>query len=28
MKNPPQTDPADSAAPLPPYFDISWWTGR
>ena len=25
MKNPPQEDPA---APMPPYFDNSWWTGR
>lgn len=28
MKNPPQADPNDSAAPMPPYFGISWWTGR
>jgi hypothetical protein len=28
MKNPPQADPSDSNAPLPPYFDISWWIGR
>lgn len=28
MKNPPKADPNDSAAPIPPYFGISWWTGR
>lgn len=28
MKNPPQADPSDSTAPMPPYFDISWWIGR
>ena len=28
MKNPPQSDPSDSTAPMPPYFDISWWIGR
>jgi hypothetical protein len=28
MKNPPQTDPADGVSSMPPYFDISWWTGR
>ena len=28
MKNPPQADPADGAAPMPPYFDVSWWIGR
>jgi len=28
MKNPPQSDPSDLAAPMPPYFDISWWTGH
>jgi len=28
MKNPPQSDPSDSNAPLLPYFGISWWTGR
>lgn len=28
MKNPPQADSNDSAAPIPPYFGISWWTGR
>jgi hypothetical protein len=25
MKNPPESD---LAAPMPPYFDISWWTGH
>ena len=25
MKNPPQ---ADGPAPMPPYFDVSWWIGR
>lgn len=28
MKSTPQPDPNDVAGPLPPYFDISWWTGR
>lgn len=28
MKNPPQADLNDTAAPMPPYFGISWWTGR
>jgi hypothetical protein len=28
MSNPPQSDPSDSTAPMPPYFDISWWIGR
>jgi hypothetical protein len=28
MANPPQPDPSDVAAPIPPYFDISWWSGR
>jgi hypothetical protein len=28
MGNPPQPDPSDVAAPTPPYFDISWWSGR
>jgi hypothetical protein len=28
MSNPPQADPSDSTAPMPPYFDISWWIGR
>lgn len=28
MKNPPQADPADTTASMPPYFDISWWIGR
>ena len=28
MKNTPQPDPNDVGGPLPPYFDMSWWTGR
>ena len=29
MKSTPQPDPADAVGgPLPPYFDISWWSGR
>lgn len=28
MSNPPKPDPSDSNAPVPPYFDITWWTGR
>jgi hypothetical protein len=28
MKSTPQPDPNDVGGPLPPYFDISWWTGR
>lgn len=28
MKTPPYSDPSDLNAPVPPYFDISWWTGR
>jgi hypothetical protein len=28
MSNPPQADPSDSTASMPPYFDISWWIGR
>lgn len=28
MKSTPQPDPSDVDGPLPPYFDMSWWTGR
>lgn len=28
MSNPPKADPSDANAPVPPYFDITWWTGR
>lgn len=28
MKSTPQPDPADVGGPMPPYFDMSWWTGR
>lgn len=28
MKSTPQPDPNDVGGPLPPYFDMSWWTGR
>jgi hypothetical protein len=28
MASTPQPDPNDVGGPLPPYFDISWWTGR
>lgn len=28
MANPPKSDPSDVNAPVPPYFDITWWTGR
>lgn len=28
MKSTPQPDPSDVDGPMPPYFDISWWTGR
>lgn len=28
MKSTPQPDPNDIGGPLPPYFDMSWWTGR
>ena len=28
MANAPQPDPKDIGGPLPPYFDMSWWTGR
>ena len=28
MASTPQPDPNDVAGPLPPYFDITWWTGR
>lgn len=28
MASTPQPDPNDVAGPLPPYFDMTWWTGR
>ena len=28
MASTPQPNPADIGGPLPPYFDITWWTGR
>ena len=28
MASTPQPDPADVDGPLPPYFDMTWWTGR
>lgn len=28
MGNPPEHDPNDVSAPQPPYYDITWWTGR
>ena len=28
MESVPQPDPNDIGGPLPPYFDMSWWTGR
>ena len=28
MESTPQPDPNDIGGPLPPYFDMSWWTGR
>jgi hypothetical protein len=28
MASTPQPDPNDVGGPLPPYFDITWWTGR
>lgn len=28
MASTPQPDPNDIGGPLPPYFDMSWWTGR
>ena len=28
MKSTPQPDPNDVGGPMPPYFDVSWWTGR
>lgn len=28
MSSMPKPDPNDIGGPLPPYFDISWWTGR
>lgn len=28
MGSPPQPDPNETSAPQPPYYDITWWTGR
>ena len=28
MASTPQPDPADVDGPMPPYFDMTWWTGR
>lgn len=28
MGSPPEPDPNDVSAPQPPYFDVTWWTGR
>uniref|UniRef100_A0A6C0JZ26 LamG-like jellyroll fold domain-containing protein n=1 Tax=viral metagenome TaxID=1070528 RepID=A0A6C0JZ26_9ZZZZ len=28
MSSTPKPDPADTGAALPPYFDITWWSGR
>ena len=28
MASTPQPNPSDIGGPLPPYFDITWWTGR
>lgn len=28
MANTPHADPNDIGGPLPPYFDMTWWTGR
>lgn len=28
MASTPQPDPNDIGGPLPPYFDMTWWTGR
>lgn len=28
MKSTPQPDPNDIGGPMPPYFDMTWWTGR
>jgi hypothetical protein len=28
MMKTPQPDPNDVAGPMPPYFDMTWWTGR
>jgi hypothetical protein len=28
MGSPPELDKNETGAPQPPYFDISWWTGR
>ena len=28
MGNPPEPDKTEVSAPQPPYYDITWWTGR
>lgn len=28
MSSAPQPNPTDVSGPMPPYFDMSWWTGR
>jgi hypothetical protein len=28
MGNPPEYDPSETSSPQPPYYDITWWTGR
>jgi len=28
MASTPQPDPNDVGGPMPPYFDVTWWTGR
>lgn len=28
MGNPPEYDKSDTQSPQPPYYDITWWTGR
>lgn len=28
MGSPPELDPNETSAPQPPYYDITWWTGR
>lgn len=28
MGNPPEPDQTETSAPQPPYYDITWWTGR
>lgn len=28
MGNPPELDKNETSAPQPPYYDITWWTGR